>query len=175
MSFACHLHALVFYLYLRVSHSYVSRMYGYPIRMSLVCTRMSSVCHSSVVLPWTHSLCKFNICWSKFSLTSIFLNLETGHIFSSNFFVVDFIKIDFYNTKLKSLDPETDPWGNSEANTWKALSIISTISSIMLTNDRTYLKIWFQHYARNMHFHNQQTFDIPDSTTLIFPSFQPVW
>ena len=44
MSFACHLHAPVFYLYLRVSHSYVSRMEWYVICMSLLCTRMSLVC-----------------------------------------------------------------------------------------------------------------------------------
>ena len=50
MSFACHLYALIFYLYVFVCHSYVSRMYSYVICMSLVCTRMSSVCHSYVLV-----------------------------------------------------------------------------------------------------------------------------
>ena len=34
-------------------HLYDIRMYSYVIYMLLVCTRMSSICHSSVVLPWT--------------------------------------------------------------------------------------------------------------------------
>ena len=34
-------------------HLYVTRIYSYVIHMLLVCTRMSSICHSSVVLPWT--------------------------------------------------------------------------------------------------------------------------
>ena len=59
ISFACHLYALIFYLYVLVCHSCVSRVYSYLIHMSLVCTCMSSVCHSYVlvchpyvVLPW---------------------------------------------------------------------------------------------------------------------------
>ena len=71
MLFACHLHALVFYLctrilfvcelYILVCHPYVTRMYSYVtrmyshvIRISLVCTRMSSVCHSYVLVCHSH-------------------------------------------------------------------------------------------------------------------------
>ena len=50
MSSVCHSYALV-------CHPYVTRLHSYVTGMSLVCnpyvTRMSSVCHSSVVLPWT--------------------------------------------------------------------------------------------------------------------------
>ena len=51
MTFACHLYALIFYLfvcqlYVLVCHLHVTCMYSYVIRVSLVCTRMSTVCHS---------------------------------------------------------------------------------------------------------------------------------
>ena len=87
MSVACHLYALLFYLYVLVCHSYVSRMYlyvicmslvcapmsfirmslvchpyvthmySYVIRVSLVCTRISSVCHSYVLVCYPYVTC----------------------------------------------------------------------------------------------------------------------
>ena len=55
MSFACHLHALVFYPYVHVCHWYVSRMYSYVICMSLVykCLYVM-VCHSYVLVCNPH-------------------------------------------------------------------------------------------------------------------------
>ena len=61
MSFGCHLHVLVFYLYVLVCHSHVlvctrmssvchSYVLVYVIRVSFVCARMSSVCHSCVLI-----------------------------------------------------------------------------------------------------------------------------
>ena len=46
ISLICHLYATLMSLVCIVCHPYITRM-------SLACTRMLSVCHSSVVLPWT--------------------------------------------------------------------------------------------------------------------------
>ena len=68
----CHLYVTCMYLYVMVCvsfvlvfHPYVTRLYSYVISMSLVCTRMSSVCHSSVVLPWTILIIGFHQLISK--------------------------------------------------------------------------------------------------------------
>ena len=92
MSFVCHSYVLV-------CHPYVTRMYIYVIRMSLLCTRMSSVYHSYVILMWlvytlvchsyvTRITCMASVCHSSVVLpwTNNFFDLDDfSHYRSLNF------------------------------------------------------------------------------------------
>ena len=64
MSFACHFYAFVFYLYILVRHSCVTRMYSYVICMSLAFIRMSSVCDSYVIRVSLVCTCSSFVCHS---------------------------------------------------------------------------------------------------------------
>ena len=61
MPVACHLYALLFYLYVLACHSYVSHMYVYVICMSLICTPMSFIRMSLVCHPYVIRICSYVI------------------------------------------------------------------------------------------------------------------
>ena len=114
MSFACHLYALIFYLYVLVCHSYVSRLYSYIICMSLVCgftmnlfklhlllyVKNWATFHHffSLIIPKS-TLWKRSIVYYKSTLKSVLLSIITFRHLSLTYTQKYFIKAFYYLAK----------------------------------------------------------------------------
>ena len=114
MSFACNLYALIFYLYVLVCHSYVSRLYSYIICMSLVCgftmnlfklhlllyVKNWATFHHffSLIIPKS-TLWKRSIVYYKSTLKSVLLSIITFRHLSLTYTQKYFIKAFYYLAK----------------------------------------------------------------------------